>query len=56
MCQNWAQVSDEAFKKVAASGRRTITLRYSTVNPSANPNPGKLLRFLNVNVIERQVH
>src|SRR4029077_11256323 len=48
MCQNCAQLSDDAFKKVAANGIRTIRLRYNTVNPSASPKPGRLLRFLNV--------
>ena len=51
MCQNWSQLSDDAFRKVAASGIRTIRLRYNTVNPSASPKPGRLLRFLKVKAI-----
>ena len=53
MCQNCAQLSDDAFKNVAASGISTSRLRYKSVKPSANPKPGNTLRFLNVTVTNR---
>ena len=51
ICQNCCQESDDAFRKVAASGIRTIRLRYRMVYPSASPKPGRLLRFLKVKAI-----
>src|SRR5579862_2404620 len=48
MCQNCVPLSEDAFRNVAASGSKTIRLRYNTVYPSASPNPGRLLRFLKV--------
>ena len=50
-CQNCAQLNDDAFRNVAESGIRTIKLRYSTVNPSESPKPGKMLFCLKVTAI-----
>ena len=42
------QPMDVVLIKIMDSGNKTSILTYNIVNPSDNPNPGKILCFLNL--------